>query len=264
MAAKTVEQISDDINSRFLITTGKEYRPGSALGFFNEAVARSLADAYNEIEDSKDPHIYTNLSGNNLDLMGAFVNVPREVDESDDDYLYRIMNWTYLKASANLTAINDSLLNLTYASNAEYYPQVYGAGTGAVYVIPKDYNQDTINKALAEVKDRVKNVISPESYTEYIVPTAIPVTIVAKVEAKDGDLDYIKSNIELKYDTYINAIAPNDSLEISVLDKLGLDTDGIDYFAVRGVYINEKYIVATSIMQTLETKMLFSGITWED
>ena len=264
MAAKTVEEISDDIRSRFLLTTGKEYRPGSALGFFNEAVSRSLSDAYSEIEKSKDPHIYTNLSGKNLDLMGAFVNVPRETDETDDDYLYRIMNWTYLKSASNLTAINDSLLNLTYASNAEYYPQVYGAGTGAIYVIPKDYNQDTINKALAEVRDRVKNVISPESYTEYIVPTTIPVTVVATIESKDGDLDYIKSNIELKYDAYINGIAPNNYLYIGTLNSLGLDTDGVDYFTVRGVYLNGKYVMATSIMQTLESKMLFNGITWED
>ena len=193
MAVRSAEDISKTIKNDFLGLTGKVYRDGSAIDYFTEAVSRSMEDAYTEIEKAKNPHIYTNLSGDNLDKMGVFVDVTRQKDEGDEDYLYRIMNWTYLKAGANLTAVNDSLLNLEYASNAQYYPGIHGAGTGVVYVIPTKYDDDTIAKALKEAKDRIKNVISPESYTEYIIPTPLPVDFVCHLETEIGDTDYLKS-----------------------------------------------------------------------
>lgn len=262
--ARNAEDISTSIKNDFFGFTGKSYRDGSAVGFFTEAVARSMEDAYNEIERAKNPHIYTNLSGDNLDKMGTFVNVPRETDESDADYLYRIMNWTYLKAGANLTAVNDSLLNLTYASNAEYYPGIHGAGTGVVYVIPKDYSDDTIANALAETKSRIKNVISPESYTEYIVPTPLPVVLVCHLETDAGDLEYLKSLLSDKIEDYVNAIAPNDALSIGEINKMAMALDNVDFFSVDGVYVNDVFYSDSKIVQELETKFLFQEITWRD
>lgn len=262
--AKNAEDISKDIKNDFFSFSGKSYRDGSAIGFFTEAVARSMEDAYNEIERAKNPHIYTNLSGDNLDKMGTFVNVPRETGESDADYLYRIMNWTYLKAGANLTAVNDSLLNLEYASNAEYYPAIRGAGTGVVYVIPKEYSDDVIAKALAEAKGRIKNVISPESYTEYIVPTPLPVILVCHLETEAGDMDYLKSVISGKIKEYVNAIAPNDALSLGTINRMAMALDDVDFFSVDGVYINDVFYSETKITQELETKFLFQEITWRD
>lgn len=264
MAVRSAEDISKTIKNDFLGMTDKVYRDGSAIGYFTEAVARSMEDAYNEIERAKNPHIYTNLSGDNLDKMGTFVNVPREKGESDEDYLYRIMNWTYLKAGANLTAVNDSLLNLEYASNAQYYPGIQGAGTGVVYVIPKKYDNDIIAKALKEAKDRIKNVISPESYTEYIVPTPLPVTLVCHLETEAGDMDYLKSLVEKKIKEYIDAIAPNDYLSLGKINRMAMSYDDIDFFSVDGVYIDGTFDANTKIMQELETKFLFQEITWRD
>ena len=85
MAVRSAEDISKTIKNDFLGMTDKVYRDGSAIGYFTEAVARSMEDAYNEIERAKNPHIYTNLSGDNLDKMGTFVNVPRGKGESDED-----------------------------------------------------------------------------------------------------------------------------------------------------------------------------------
>lgn len=262
--SRNAGDISTSIKSDFLGFTGKDYRDGSAIGFFTEAVARSMEDAYDEIERAKNPHIYTNLSGKNLDKMGTFVNVPRETGESDTDYLYRIMNWTYLKAGANLTAVNDSLLNLKYASNAEYYPGIHGAGTGVVYVIPTEYSDDTIAKALAEAKARIKNVISPESYTEYIVPTPLPVVLVCHLETETGDTEYLKDEIAGKVKEYVNAIAPNDALSLGKINRMAMALDNVDFFSVDGLYINDVFYSETKVTQELETKFLFQEITWRD
>jgi uncharacterized phage protein gp47/JayE len=264
MSVRTPEEINKAIQNDFRSLSGKEYRPGSALGLFTDAVARSMGDAYQEIENAKNPHIYTNLAGENLDKMGTFVNVPRELDEDDKSYLHRIMNWTYAKAAANQTAIDDALLNLEYSSNAEYHPGVYGAGTGVVYVIPLEYEEETMNNALEEAKARVKDVISPESYTEFIIPTPKAVTIVAHLETNNGDVDNLHSVIAEKVKTYINALAPGAYMSVGQINKIGLETDNVEFFSVDGLYINNEYTTVTKVMQELETKLLFQEISWED
>lgn len=261
---RTAEDINLSIKDSFYKLTGREYRAGSALGFITDAVSREMETAHLEIERNKNPHIYTNLYGEDLDKMGAFVNVPREAGEDDMTYLYRIMNWTYLKAGANNIAVNDSLLNLEYASDAQYYPKLHGAGTGVIYIIPTEYSDDIMAKALAEVKKRVENVISPESYTEYIIPTAVPVNLVCHLEVNGGDVSYIKDKITEALKEYINGIAPNTYLSVGEMNRIGLEMDNVDFFSIDGVYLNEEYNTDTKILQELETKMLFQEISWED
>lgn len=261
---RTASEITTDIKARFLQNTGKEYRATSGIGYFTDAVSRSLEDIYREIENAKNPHIYTNLSGENLDKMGVFVNVPRNANESDNNYLYRMMNWTHLKAGATYTAVNDSLLDLEYASNAEYFPGIHGAGTGVIYVIPNDYSNATITAALEEAKARVELVLSPESYTEFIIPTAIPVIPVALIKSENGDLDYLKINISNEIETYINSIPPYEKLSVGQLNLIGMSYDNVDYFSISGIFINNNYVTETSIIQTLEEKMLFQEMSWED
>lgn len=261
---RTAEDINLSIKDSFYKLTGREYRAGSALGFITDAVSREMETAHLEIERNKNPHIYTNLYGEDLDKMGAFVNVPREAGEDDMTYLYRIMNWTYLKAGANNIAVNDSLLNLEYASDAQYYPKLHGAGTGVIYIIPTEYSDDIMAKALAEVKKRVENVISPESYTEYIIPTAVPVNLICHLEVNGGDVSYIKDKITEALKEYINGIAPNTYLSVGEMNRIGLEMDNVDFFSIDGVYLNEEYNTDTKILQELETKMLFQEISWED
>ena len=261
---RTAEDINLSIKDNFKKITGREYRQGSALGFITDAVSREMEKAHLEIDRNKNPHIYTNLYGDDLDKMGTFVNVPREAGEEDMTYLYRIMNWTYLKAGANNIAVNDSLLNLKYASDAQYYPQIHGAGTGVIYIIPKEYSDDIMESALAEVKERVKNVISPESYTEYIIPTAVPVNLVCHLEVDGGDVSYIRDRITEDLKEYINGIAPNTYLSVGEMNRIGLEVDNVDFFSIDGVYLNDVYNANTKILQELETKMLFQEISWED
>lgn len=261
---KDFSDIKDDINSRFSARTHRDIRTGSALDLFNNAVSSELSTVYEEIENSKNPHIYTNLTGDNLDNLGYMVNVPRDTDEDDATYLYRLMNWTYLKASANETAINDSLLNLEYASNAQYYPGTYGAGTGTVYVIPTSYTSDTISAALAEAKERVSGVIDPAAYTEYITPKVVPVKFLIQIYSVAGDLSYIENAISSSVEEYVNAIAPNEYMNVSHINLIGLNTDNVNYFNVVMTYLDGASDSNIRFLQKLETKYIFDSIIWEE
>lgn len=174
------------------------------------------------------------------------------------------MNWTYLKASANETAINDSLLNMKYASNAQYYPGTYGAGTGTVYVIPLKYDEETIANALNEAKEKIKDIIDPAAYTEYVTPKVVQVSFLAQIYSESGDTSYIKNAITDKVKEYVNAIPPNEYMDISKINLIGLNTDNVNYFNVVMTYLDGDSNSNIRFLQKTETKYIFDSITWEE
>ena len=107
-------------------------------------------------------------------------------------------------------------------------------------------------------------MLDPESYTEYVVPTALPVTFVCHLETSTGDKQYLQNTIENKIKEYVNAIAPNNYLSVGAINKIGLTIETVDFFSVDGIYINDVYHPELKILQNLETKMLFQEVTWED
>lgn len=248
---------------RFKARTNKEIRRGSVIDQIYAGVSEEIEDAYIEIENNKNPHIYTSLDTVGLERTGFFVNVPRNKNESDHDYLHRIMNWTYLKAAANLTAINDSLLNMENASDAQYYAGIYGAGTGIVYIIPKEYTSDVINAAVKEAKERLKNVIDPGAYVEYMVPEIKPVKFIIQISSELGDIEYLKQNAEQMIHDYVNAIPPKEYFSIGKINKIGNDINNMDYFNVIMTYINEESKTDIRFLQDLDTKYLLDEIIWE-
>jgi hypothetical protein len=263
LTAKTTDEIYNKILEDFQEASKQEYRRASGIGFLSEAVSRSLETAFTEIENNKDPHIYTKLNGDNLTKTGTFVGVARNENEDDSTYLYRIMNWTHLKAASNYTAINDSLLDLTYASNAQYFPATHGAGTGTVYVIPNEYTDETIANALSEAQQRIQNVISPSSYTEFLVPDIIPVRLTIRIASQNGDMAYLKSSLEMAIKKYINSIAPGDYLEVGTINKLGANTENVDYFNVLELFLTDDNVTDLRILQAIETKFIFDTIDWQ-
>ena len=74
---KTAETIHEALGTRFKARTNKEVRSGSVIDLIHAAVSEEMEDAYIEIENNKNPHIYTNMDSDSLDKTGFFVNVPR-------------------------------------------------------------------------------------------------------------------------------------------------------------------------------------------
>lgn len=260
---KTSDTIQKEITARFENRTLRPVQTGSVIDLYNAAMGETLEDVYQEIEDSKNPHIYTGLHGQDLDDTGFWVNCPREINENDENYMYRLMNWMLKNEASNTTAISDSLLNPTYASNIQYLPFTKGSGTATCYVIPKYYDSATISNALAEAAKVVKKIASPSLFVEYIIPAIRAVKLQIFISTNsNGDNTLIKSNIEKKAKAYINAIPPGEYLKVGELNKIGVNETKVDYFSVLSLIIDNEEAAEIEVLQEIDSKFLFDEIIW--
>lgn len=259
---KTQEEIYQDIKARFLELTEKEIETGSIIDLYNLAISEVLGYAHETIESNRNPHIYTNMRGQDLDDFGFFVNVPREADENDEQYLFRIMNWRLIKEASNTTAIENALLNLNFTSNAEFIPMSNGCGTGTVRIIPINFEEETIQNAIEEIKERIENVASKSTYIEYIVPTISPVILTIEMSSQSGDLEAIRVSLEDKISSYVNQIPPSSFLEVGYINALGMAEPFVDYFNVVQIFVNEEEKFDNRVFQTSEEKMILDEILW--
>ena len=259
---KETTEIHDSLKERLETNLKNTIKEGSMLDMFAYSIADESRAMYQEIEDNKNPYLFTNTWGEDLDSLGVGVNLPREIGEDDNTYKYRLKDWVLTAETSNTTAISNKLLNLEYASNVDYVPYTHGCGTGTCYVIPKVYEDDIIASALKEAAERIKEIVSPSLYVEYIVPTIRAVKLNCFITYGDVDEAQVRDTIAQKVREYINAIAPGDFLKIGDILRIGLNVTGTEYFNVMTVMIDEEVATETEIVQELETKFLFDEISW--
>ena len=258
---KTSEEVYESLKSNFEDKINDSIQTGSVIDIYNKTIADECRDMYQYIEDNKNPYLFTNTFGKDLDSLGYWVNLTRETDETDEHYKYRLKDWLLTSEASNTTAISNSLLNPQYASNIQYVPYTYGSGTATCYIIPLEYEEETINAALEEAADLIKDVVSPSLYVEYIVPSIRAVRLHCFLSVT-GDEATIKSNIITKIQEYINGIAPGDYLSVGDIIRLGINETGVEYFNVISLFIDEEVNTDIEIIQELETKFLFDSISW--
>lgn len=260
---KTFEEIYLSIKDRFYEDSKIDISKGSVIDMIFKSMSYMLSLAHKEIEKNKKPYLFTKQQGDELDNTGEFLQCPRLANETDENYKYRLMNWTQRNASCNLTAINEAIKTLSFSSSATYVPYTDGVGTATVYLIPYRYDDDFIKNAINEAKDVIDKVVSPSSIIEYAIPTPNKVKLVVYLDIKqDSDMNYIKREIATKVKDYINNLAPGSNLMLGAINNIGLNVDGVEYFNVIQVYIDDKESTAFEILQTITTKMLFDEIIW--
>lgn len=259
---KTKKQIRDDIVARFEDRIENIIEQGSIIDIYSTVLGEVGQQIYEEIDRNRTPHIYTSLEGQQLDDEGIMLNLPRKSGEDDNNYKYRLMNWTLSNEASNSTAINDALLNPIYASNIEFKPKVHGCGTGVCYVIPKKYTDDFVTNSLIEAKNIVERVASPGLYVEYIVPNIVGIKLQIYMSSQTGDINVIKSNIQSNIIEYINNIPPYGYLQVGQINRIGLAESNVDYFNVMSVLVNGKVNNNIVIYQDIDTKYLFDSIIW--
>lgn len=258
---KNLEQIYKSIKDSFFNRTKLEIAEGSVIDNYTNSVSSAISDAYTEIENAKNPHIFTKLEGTDIDSMGILVGCARRPEEDDRTYLYRMINWNTSNQASNSLAIETALTTMTYASNVTYVPFTQGVATATAFIIPKKLDDTTKELAIQETKDRLKNVVSKGTYVEYSIPKMLPVRLVVYLSV-NRDEDNIKNNIETKFQNYINNIAPGDKFEVGQLNKLGVNEPNVSYFSVSQVYVNGEEVQDISMIQKLEEKLLFDEIIW--
>lgn len=239
--------------------------PRSVIDMFFKSIADILKQIYEEIEANKKPYLFTKQEGEELDSTGYFLQCPREEGETDSNYLYRLSNWTQRNASCNQQAILDKCKELKFSSSQNYVPYTKGVGTATLYVIPIDYSDGGIVRALTEAQEKVSMTVSPASILEFKVPEPKYIKVVAYLDVKDGsDKEFIKREILEKIKDYINTIPPGTSLFLGEINNLGLDIENVEYFNVVQIFSNDDEITDFEILQTIEAKFLFDQIIyWE-
>lgn len=261
---KTKDEIYSGIVNDFNKHTNIDIEQGSVLDSFVLASSDMIETAHQEIENNKTPYIYTSLSGGKLDDAAVLVGLTRRTDESDKNFLYRFLNWNISNKSANSTAIETALMNMTYCSNAKHIPMAFGCGTAAIYIIPKTMDEQGIELAINETKSRLKDVVSPSSHIEYIIPELRSVKLTLLIKATASDIETLKANISDKVVNYVNGIAPGEYLEIGKINNIGRDENNITFFNTGYVFIDGKETGEVSILQKVKSKFLMSveDIIW--
>lgn len=258
---KTIDSIYKSIKESFYKRTKLEIAEGSVIDNYTNSVSAGIMEAFDEIEKNKNPHIFTKLTGSDIDSMGILVGCARRPEEDDKTYLYRMVNWNTSNQASNSTAIETALTTLKYASNVTYVPFTQGVGTASAYIIPKKLDEETKKLALEEVEERLSTVVSKSSYIEYTIPTMLPIRLVIYMSV-DKDVDNVKENLRRKIQDYINNIAPGDKLEIGQINKIGINEPNVSYFSVSQIYINGDEHQEISAIQKLEEKFLYDEIVW--
>ncbi|MGL5507549.1 MAG: hypothetical protein ACRDB0_06580 [Paraclostridium sp.] len=260
---KSFEEIYSSIKSKFYNKTKIDVARGTVIDMIFYSISNLLSDVYKYIESNKKPYLFTNQKEKELDSTGYFLQCPRLTDESDENYFYRLQNWTKRNAACNTTAIEEALRTLEYTSGANHVPYTKGAATATIYLVPNKYEEEYINKAINEAKEKLKSVINPSSIVDYVVPTPAPIKLVAYLDVKkDSDTEYIKRTIESKVKEYINKIAPGESLMLGTINNLALDVEGVEYFNVVQLYINNEEATSFEVLQTVNKKFLFEQFIW--
>lgn len=262
---KSFTEIYNSLKQNFLERTNVDVAPRSVIDMFFKSVADMLHQIYDKIEENKKPYLFTNQKGDELDATGYFLQCPREEEESDSNYLYRLSNWTQRNASCNQQAILDKCKELKYSSSQNYVPYTKGIGTATIYVIPLEYTDSAITRALVEAQEKISPVMSPASIVEFQVPDPKYIKVVAYLDVKNGsDGEFIKRTIKANIKDYINTIPPGSSLYLGEINNIGLDVDNVEYFNVVQIFANNEEITNFEILQTISAKFLFDQIIyWE-
>ena len=130
---------------------------------------------------------------------------------------------------------------------------------------PLSYDEEDIELAINEATEKVSTVINPSSRVEFRVPTPVDVKLVAYLKIKsDGDQYIIKQDINNKVKDYINSIAPGNYLELGDINEIGLSVDGVEYFNVVQVYLDDKESTDFEILQTIKARFVHNQIIWWD
>ena len=256
------DEIHTSLNNKLETNLKDTIKSGSMLDIYSYTIADEAEAMYQEIEDAKNPYLFTRTSGDDLDDLGQWSNLERMDGEDDDTYKYRLKDWVYSAEASNTKSISNILLTPEHASNIEYVPNTHGCGTGTCYVITPTYEDDVIEASLKEAQKRIKDIVSPSLYVEYIVPSIRAVKLNCFLSVDDVDENLVRATIEERIMEHINSIAPRDFLKVGDLVRIGLAVDGVEYFNVMTILINEEPLSELSTVQELDTKLLYDEIIW--
>ena len=156
---------------------------GSIIKAILSVVNETIEGFYEQLDFNTAMGFVSQAQGPFLDLIGELLDCSRELDESDDNYRYRITNQVYTVAGANATAIRLKCLSVDNVKDVRLVPYIKGAGSFVVYVNVED--RTLLNETLDAVQRAIDEVKGYGIKGEVVFPDYVPVDIRARLILKN-------------------------------------------------------------------------------
>ena len=197
---------------------------GSIGRGFLEIFNSRIEDSLDYVDDTFIMAYVSRAIGSSLDLVGELVDCDRKVNESDDNYRYRITKQVHIAAKSNREAIKAKCLEVEGVKDVYLTRYTHGIGSFTVHVVSDEFDtpDSLVNQVQAVIDENqaegVKGVAAkPKLVPIDIVIRAVPVSGVSKEESSSIAYD-IKSKID-EYIKQLNMGQPINSMDVYRIAK---------------------------------------------
>lgn len=215
---KTLDELIQE-STADLQAIGFSTAPGAIAKLFMNIVNKNISNLYNTLTVNHLRAFVTTATGDSLDAIGELVQCKRLLNESNDNYRYRVTNQCLTLATSNKTAIRLTALTVDGVQNIILKPYSMGAGSFTVIVLS---NEDVTRK---EILDNVyKKLLDVHGYGiryNVVSPTLTYVSIKQRIFIKDTLSDTekqeIRYNVQLALTKYLSTLSIGEGI---ILDKI--------------------------------------------
>ena len=215
---KTFDELKEEATSD-LQAVGFSTSAGSIAKLFMNIVNKNIANLYNTLTVNHLRAFVTTADGDALDAIGILLQCKRLVDESDDNYRYRITQQCLVLATSNETAIRLTALTVDGVEDVVLKPYSMGAGSFTVIVLS---NEDITDKGILNaVYQKLLKVHGYGIRYNVVSPTLTYVSIKQRLylneNLSDIEKQEIRYNVQLKLSEYLNSLSIGEDI---IIDKI--------------------------------------------
>lgn len=215
---KTLDELIAESTEQ-LQSVGFSTSPGAIAKLFMNIINQSISNLYKTLTVNHVRAFVTSANDEALDAIGSLVHCKRLLNESNDNYRFRITNQCLTLATSNGTAIRLTALVVDGVQDIVLKPYSMGAGSFTVIVITDE--DVTKSDILENVKTNLLNVHGYGIRFSVTSPTLTYVSIKQRIFIKDNLSDNEKQ--EIRYNVQLALIKYLSNLTIGqdiIIDKI--------------------------------------------
>lgn len=201
--------------------------PGGIALTLLEIMNKQLSAYYNTLSINHALGFLSTAEGEYLDMIGRMMDCPRQENETDDNYRYRISKQVRTTAAANKMAIRLACLSIEGIKDVKMKRWVLGTGSFAVYLIGENpiISDELLEKAQKTI-DEVQAfgnrgiAVKPEE-----VPIELKIRLVFNNKATQDDRRELALNARREVRMYIQNLSIGDNIIINEIIERVMSVD---------------------------------------
>lgn len=217
---KTFAELVDESTNQ-LKAIGMSTTPGGIARLFLNIINKQMEDIYKCLTVNHLRAFVTTATGDALDAIGVLVNCSRLLEESDDNYRYRITVQCLMLATSNETAVKLELLTLDGVEDVKLQPYSMGTGSFSAVIITLS---DTPEEVLQRAQAALQNVHGYGIRYDVRIPTVNRVKLSYKIYIEDTVSDVDKQDIRYKAQEdlilYLSSLNVGEDIYIDKLNQV--------------------------------------------